>query len=79
MAELAGPAGGDDGHRNGIGDGAGELEVIAVGRPIAIHAREQDLPRPALGCLTGPGDCFAALDQVAPTIDVDVPGGVASL
>ena len=36
------------------------VEVVAVARAVAVHAREQDLPRPALDALARP------LDDVAP-------------
>ena len=73
MAQLADAARGDHRDRDRVGDRAGELEVVAVGGPVAVHARQQDLPRPALGRLAGPGDGLAALDQRPAAVDVDVP------
>ena len=76
VAELPGPAGGDHRHRDRVGHRAGQLEVVAVRRPVAIHARQQHLPGPALGRLPSPGDRLATLDHGATAIDVDVPAAV---
>ena len=60
----------------------GQLEVVAVLGPVAVHAGEQDLPRSALGSLARP------LDDVAPgrdaaAVDVDLeaarPARLASI
>src|SRR5690606_39232879 len=42
---LARAAGGDHRDRNGVGDAAGQLDVIPGPRAVAVHAGEQDLTR----------------------------------
>ena len=72
VAQLADPARGDHRDRDRVGHRAGQRQVVAVGGAVAIHAREQHLPRPALGRLARPGDGVAPLDRGAPAVDVDV-------
>ena len=56
VLERARAAGGDHRHADGLGDRARELEVVAVVRPVAVHARQQDLARAALDALARPRD-----------------------
>ena len=42
-----------------VGHGVGQLELVTVGGPVAIHAREQDLARAAVRGLARPLDRFA--------------------
>ena len=51
---------GDHGDVDRVRDRAGQLELVAVLGAVAVHAREEDLPRPPLGPLACP------LDRVAP-------------
>ena len=53
---------------------AGQLEVVAVLGPVAVHARQHDLAGAALGGLGGPADRVAALDPPPAAGHVDVPG-----
>ncbi len=39
-----------------LADGRGQLQVVAVARAVAVHAREQDLARAALDALACPGE-----------------------
>src|ERR671910_756394 len=55
VGELAGAAGGDHRHPDRVGDGPGQLDVVAVVGAVAVHAGQQDLPRAALDRLFGPG------------------------
>ena len=55
-----GPARGDDRHANALGDPAGQRQVVARSRPVAIDAGHEELARPALDRLAGPGDRVAA-------------------
>ena len=73
---LAGAARGDHRDRHRLGDGAGELEVITVPGAVAIHAREQYLPRAPLHALEGPIDGVAA-GVVATAVAVDGPAASA--
>src|ERR1044072_4018350 len=73
VLELAGATGGDHRHRDRIGHGSSQLEVIAIRRAVAVHAGQQHLPRPAFGCLDRPGNRVAPLDPLAATVDVDAP------
>ena len=54
MLELARATRRDHRHANRFADRACERKVIAVVRAVAIHARQQDLPRPALHRLACP-------------------------
>src|SRR5690606_10675794 len=59
------PAGGDYRDLDRGADRTGELEVVALVGPVAVHAGEQDLPRAALGGLDRPLDGVAALRPLA--------------
>src|SRR6185437_10582950 len=59
VVELAGAARRDHRHLDRVGHGRGQREVVARVGAVAIHAREQDLPRSASRALAGPGDRFA--------------------
>ena len=73
VLELADAAGGDHRDRHGVGDRARERQVVALLGAVAVHAGQQDLPRPALGRLPRPADGLATLDALAAALDVDVP------
>jgi hypothetical protein len=45
VVERAHAARRDDGHRHPLGHRAGQLQVVALASSVAIHARQQDLPR----------------------------------
>ena len=58
VGKVFGPAGaatGDDGNANGATDRGGDLQVVAVARPVAVHARQHDLPCPEPLDLSRPG------------------------
>lgn len=46
----------DDGHVDGLGDGAQELEIVAGAGTVAVHAGEQDLAGAERDGTGGPGD-----------------------
>src|SRR5918995_806907 len=72
VVELAGASGSDHRHTDGLRDRSGQLDVIAVGRAVAIHAREQDLAGPPLGGLPGPLDRLA-VGEITPPVYINVP------
>jgi hypothetical protein len=49
VIEIADAARGDHGDRDGVGDGAGEGDVEALFRAVAVHRGQQDLARALLG------------------------------
>src|SRR5690348_1437804 len=49
-----GAAGRYDRHRDCVGHGARELDVVAGARAVAIDAREEDLSRASVDALAGP-------------------------
>ncbi len=71
-SSLPTPARGDDRDVHRTRDGASERAVEAVAAAVAIHAGEQDLPRPAPGRLLRPGDRVDARG-LAPARNVDLP------
>ena len=76
MLERAGPARGDHRHVHGVRHRARELQLVAVLGAVAVHAREEDLPRPALDALARPLHGVAA-HRRAPAVHVHlvaVPG-----
>src|SRR5262249_50949188 len=60
MFERPHAAGGDHGHRHRRRDRAGQLEIVAVPGPVAVHAGQEDLARPELLRLARPADDLAA-------------------
>src|SRR5436305_11357637 len=54
VLELPGPARGDHRAPARVADRPGQLEVVAVARPVPVHARQEDLPRPPPDALPGP-------------------------
>src|SRR5829696_2594725 len=70
VVERAGAPACYDRHVHRLGDRAGQLQLVAVLGSVAVHAGEQDLPRPPAGSLAGPFDSVAA-NRGAPAIDVD--------
>src|SRR3954447_2915461 len=70
VVERPRAAGGDNRHVHGVGHRPSELQLVAVLGAVAIHAREQDLPRPALGPLARPFDRIPAGRRPA-AVDVD--------
>src|SRR5207245_568936 len=62
VLKRAGATRGDHGDRDGLGDCARELEVVAVLGPVAVHACQENLAR-------------AELDHFAPPLDRVAPGG----
>ena len=56
VLQLAGPAGGHDGHGDDVGDGLREFEIVSGEGPVAVHARRQDHARPEGLALLGPVD-----------------------
>src|SRR5215207_8739759 len=70
MVQGAGATRRDHRDVHGIGHRPGELELVAALRAVAVHAREQDLPRPALHALACPLDGVAPHGRAA-TVDVD--------
>src|SRR5271169_2323399 len=44
MIEIADAAGGDDRHRYGVGNGAGQRKIVTVPGAVAVHRSEQDFP-----------------------------------
>ena len=73
VLEPPGAARGDHRDVDAVGHRAGELELVAVLGPVAIHAREQDLAGAAAGSLAGPLDCVAP-GRRAPAVDDDLIG-----
>ena len=55
VGDAAAAARGDHRHAHGLGHGARQRQVVAVLRPVAVHAGEQDLAGAALGPLARPG------------------------
>ena len=75
----AGAARGHHGHRDGAGDRAQQLEVVALAGAVAVHRRQQDLARAVPGGgLGGPLDRVTVRGR-APGIDEHVPAPVAPL
>ena len=72
MFGTAGAAAGDDGDIDGIGDGAGDLDVIAVLRAVRIHRRQHNFARTEALDLACPGDGLEPGGNAA-AVDVDVP------
>ncbi len=72
MVFGSGAAGGDDGYADGIGDRAGEFEVVAVLATVTIHAGEQDFARAARYALFGPFN-RVEFGRVASAVRVDFP------
>src|ERR1700704_4098461 len=70
MRERPDAAAGDDRHAHRVDDGAGQLEIEAVARAVAVHRREQDLACPPLLALGGPTH-RVELGGVAPAVRVD--------
>ena len=56
MLERAAASGGDDGNVDRVRDRAGEIEVVAVLRSVAVHARQEDLAGAELFRASGPRD-----------------------
>jgi hypothetical protein len=71
--ERAGAAGGDHRHGDRVGDRPRQRDVVAVAGAVAVHAGQQDLPRPQLDALDRPRDGLAPLDPLAAAVDVDAP------
>ena len=59
------PARGDDRDRDGLGDRAGQLEVVPVAGAVPVHAREQDLARAPVDGLARPRDRVAPVGRAA--------------
>ena len=72
VVQLARAPGCDHRHADGVRHRAGQLQFVAVAGAVAVHARQQDLPRPALGRLARPLDRLA-LDRDAPAVDENIP------
>ena len=68
---VAGAAGGDHGHGDGVGDGAGQLEVVAGAGAVGVDRREQDLAGAALDRLPRPLDRVETA-RVAPGVRDDL-------
>src|SRR5262249_60851992 len=54
VLQRAGPTRGDDGHGDGLRDGAGEIEIVAVSGSVLVHARQENFPRPEILHFPGP-------------------------
>ena len=79
VRRLAGAAGGDHRHRDGIGDRAQQVEVVALAGAVAVHRRQQHLAGAVPGRgLRGPLDGVTSGRRVS-RVDVDLPSAVASL
>ena len=76
VLELAGAARGDDRHIDGVGNGARQLDVIAVLRAVGIHARQKDLASAERDGLPDPLEAVEARRRAA-AVDVDLPLVVA--
>jgi hypothetical protein len=73
VVERADAARGDDRHRHGIGDGAGQREVEAALGAVAVHRGEQDSPAPSFrhrgeGDGVDPGRAAAAMGEDLPAV-----------
>ena len=63
------------GHVHRVGHRARQLQLVAVLGAVAVHARQQDLPRPALDALARPLDRVAP-DRAPAALHVDAVGAV---
>ena len=77
MLELACTARGDDRHVDSLRNRARELDVVAVLRAVAVHAREQDFARAEFRRAPDPFEAVKARRRAA-AIDVDLPLVVAA-
>ena len=76
VLELAGAARGDDRHVDGVGDGARQLDVVAILRAVGVHARQEDLAGAERDGLLDPLEAVEARRRAA-AVDVDLPAVVA--
>ena len=68
----AGAARGDDRHVDGVGDGARQLDVVAVLRAVGVHTRQEDLTGAERDGLLDPLEAVEARRRAA-AVDVDLP------
>src|SRR4051812_32979003 len=66
VRRLARATGRDDRHVDRLGDGADEVEVVAVLGAVPVHRGEHDLPRPPLHTFPGPRHRVAVRRGPAP-------------
>ena len=76
VVELAGTPRSDHRDRDGPRNRAGQLEVVAGLRPVAVHARQEDLPGPSIRCFCRPLDRVDPLRPAAPG-GIDLPAAFA--
>ena len=72
MVERSDPAAGDHRNADRIGDGSGQLEIVAALGAVAVHRRDQQFARPQLG---QPHGVFECIDPgwLAPAMGEDFP------
>jgi hypothetical protein len=76
MFGVAGAAAGDDGYGDGVGDRAGNFEIIAIFGAVGIHAGEDNFSGSELFDAAGPFDGMKSSGNSA-AIDVHIPDFVA--
>src|SRR3990170_8002174 len=74
MGRRPEPAGCDERPPDRGPEGAVQIEVVPVPRPVPIHARDEELPRAEPFRGPRPGDCVE-LRRPAPAVGVDTPSG----